>query len=115
MLQKESMFYLKRSDRSQTTNPVEIRRMAADFYLELYGSDVDSIKLLSNNLPRLSPENKDASEEEFNFLEFSEAVWQLSTGQVPGLDGLPAEFYKHFWGTIGRDYGDVICERGFTK
>lgn len=44
--QRKYMFYLKRSDGSLTSNPVEMRRMAVDFYAELYEHaecDVDSI------------------------------------------------------------------------
>ncbi len=28
------------------------------------------------------------------------AVNQLSSGRAPGIDGIPAEFYKTFWGII---------------
>lgn len=35
---------------------------------------------------------------------------QLSTGKSPGVDGLPAEFYKVVWGVLGEDLYDVFCE-----
>ncbi len=35
---------------------------------------------------------------------------QLSMGRSPGIDGLTAEFYKHFWGIIGEDFYEVVLE-----
>ncbi len=43
------------------------------------------------------------------------AVKCLSSGKSPGLDGLPAEFYKSFWTIIGDDYFEVLqkcCSEG---
>ncbi len=31
-------------------------------------------------------------------------------GRSPGIDGLTAEFYKHFWGIIGEDFYEVVLE-----
>lgn len=44
------------------------------------------------------------------FHELPAAVQRLSTGRVPGIDGLPAQFDKHFWSILGRDFYEVICE-----
>lgn len=38
------------------------------------------------------------------------AVHELSSGKVPGLDGLNAEFYKQFWLVIGKDLFSVFFE-----
>jgi len=45
-----------------------------------------------------------------SYEELSEAVKQLSTGCAPGVDGLPAEFYKSFWNILGEDFYHVIGE-----
>ncbi len=48
-------------------------------------------------------------------LAVSLAVKGLSSGKSPGLDGLPAEFYKSFWTIIGDYYFEVLqkcCSEG---
>jgi len=46
-------------------------------------------------------------------VELSDAVTGLSLGRTPGIDGLPDEFYKHFWTTVGSDLFEVLkkCDR----
>jgi len=43
-----------------------------------------------------------------SFQEVTKAVQELSIGKSPGLDGLPSEFFKQFWGIIGKDYYEMI-------
>ncbi len=40
--------------------------------------------------------------------ELSAAVSGLASGRTPGIDGLPGEFYKHFWTLIGTDLYEVF-------
>jgi len=40
--------------------------------------------------------------------EAAKAVRSLDNGKTPGLDGLPAEFYKMFWKVIGEDIVDAL-------
>lgn len=47
-------------------------------------------------------------ETDLTFEEVTAAVKGLSSGKVPGLDGLSAEFYKKFWSLIGPDYFEVL-------
>lgn len=42
------------------------------------------------------------------FQEVTVAVQQLSSIRAPGIDGLPVEFYKHFWGLNGKDFFEVL-------
>ncbi|KAJ8018979.1 hypothetical protein HOLleu_42710 [Holothuria leucospilota] len=32
----------------------------------------------------------------------------MKGGKAPGSDGIPVEFYKLFWGTVGHDLRDVF-------
>ncbi len=52
---------------------------------------------------------------DLTFEEVTNVVNQLSSGRAPGIDGIPAEFYKTFWGIIGKDflkfYKKVIRQR----
>ncbi len=56
---------------------------------------------------------------DLTFEEVTNAVNQLSSGRVPGIDGIPAEFYKTFWGIIviffGLFYRKVIKQRFYQK
>ena len=41
------------------------------------------------------------------FDEFTEAVTKMKNNKAPGIDGLPVEFYKTFWDTLGRNLFEV--------
>ncbi len=58
--------------------------------------DVGSMDQFLQDLPKLSSEDKNSLDVMISFDELSKAVKQLSTGKSPGIDGLPAEFYKAF-------------------
>ena len=49
-------------------------------------------------------------EVELTLQELPAAVQQTSVGKSPGLDGLPAEFYRDFWGFLGPDLLEVYQE-----
>ncbi len=51
-----------------------------------------------NNLP--DEGNAKNLDTDLTFEEVTNAVNQLSSGRAPGIDGIPAEFYKAFWGII---------------
>lgn len=38
------------------------------------------------------------------------SVVQMASGRAPELDGLPADFYKHFWGCLGAEVWEVLQE-----
>ncbi len=65
---------------------------------------------LLEGLPNLKPEDRETLDTMVSYEELSEAVMQLSTGRAPGVDGLPAEFYKSFWNVLGEDFYSVIGE-----
>lgn len=52
---------------------------------------------------------------DLTFEEVTKAVNQLSSGCASGIDGIPAEFYKTFWGIIGKDFFKVLQESYKTK
>ena len=85
----------------------EMRQHAVDFYSALYkAEDWDSLSTdhLLQGLPQLGPEQRVALDSDISLQELSTAVMQLSSGRDPGIDGLPSEFYKHFWGFIGEEF-----------
>lgn len=108
---QNQMLYLKRPDGSTTTSSEEMRRIAVEFYKDLYHKEATDLKCseeLMKDLPRLLEEQKEALDTDIELQELSTAVKQLSTGRAPGIDGLPAEFYKHFWEALGADLHKVF-------
>ncbi|KAK3510268.1 hypothetical protein QTP70_032587 [Hemibagrus guttatus] len=47
---------------------------------------------------------------ELSLEELHEALQRMENGWASGIDGLPAEFYKAFWGVIGQDMLDVLWD-----
>ena len=60
-----------------------MRGLAVHFYTELFAE--------------ISPQQKEMLDSDITLQEVTVAVQQLSTGRAPGIDGLPADFYKNFW------------------
>jgi len=88
-----------------------MRKIVVDFYAELFGlkdCDPESMDQLLRGLPSLKPEDRKTLDKLISYEELSEAVKQLSTGRAPGVDGLPAEFYKSFWNILGEDFYHVV-------
>ncbi len=109
--QQKLMLSLKDNNGHVTSDPQEMRKIAVDFYSNLYAteiSDEQCRKELLNDLPVLSEDHKELLETDISFEEVSLAVKSLSSRKNPGLDRLPAEFYKSFWTIIGDDYFEVL-------
>lgn len=111
--QKKQMACLSLPDGRVTTDPAEMRKHAVDFYTALYGAEVSDVECtaeLLQELPQLEQSERDALDSELSYEELTTAVNQLAPGRAPGIDGLPAEFFKHFWGCIGVDFREVLLE-----
>lgn len=60
-VQQKMMCHLRRSDGSVTSDPTEMRRLAGDFYKQLYRAescDMDCTEDLLNELPQLGEKKK---------------------------------------------------------
>ena len=67
-----------------------------------------SAKVLHNDLPQLNQQHKQALDSALTFEGVTKAVYQLTSRRAPGIDGLPVDFYKAFWGVIGEDLFSVF-------
>ena len=61
---------------------------------------------LAENLPSLSPEERDSCEGVFTYAECWQAITAMADSKSPGCDGLPAEFYKKLFPI----FGDIFVE-----
>ena len=89
----------------------EMMMYAREYYQKLYTPDpIDSTAqdILLSDLTQLSHDHSEECDRDISYGEVSCAVTQLSNNKAPGLDGLPAEFYKAFWDLIGRDFYSVL-------
>ena len=82
------------------------------FYRELYTAEQVDIptqnqilNLVKNKLTRIQ---QSFCEGAITKAELETAVKALNTDKSPGTDGLPAEFYRSFWGVLGGDLTDVF-------
>ncbi|KAI4884728.1 hypothetical protein NFI96_032233, partial [Prochilodus magdalenae] len=98
------MLHLRSADGRVTTVPGEMRTLATDFYKDLYDAvecDPSCRDELLCDLPRITGEQVDLLEAVLELQELTTAVQEQTSGRAPGINGLPAEFYKQ--GTIGED------------
>ena len=82
------------------------------FYETLYTSKGNICKEFTKdlNIPKLDTELRTELDEDLTSQELSCALKEMANEKSPGLDGLPAEFYKVFWGKLKEFYHEVIKE-----
>ncbi|XP_059578699.1 transposon TX1 uncharacterized 149 kDa protein isoform X1 [Alligator mississippiensis] len=86
------------------TEPGEIREHAVAFYRGLFAAEPscpEATRELHEGLPRLDALEAGELERDLSLEELAAATAGLASGKAPGLDGLPAEFYKTFWPLLG--------------
>ncbi|TWW77384.1 hypothetical protein D4764_12G0007740 [Takifugu flavidus] len=75
-----------------------MRRHTVDFYGALYrAEDCTREDELQQGLPRLSQRDQPTLDANVSMEELTAAVGPMASGPPPGLDGLPRDFYKHFY------------------
>ena len=79
-----------------------------DFYAKLYTTNKQTHKEISNlNLMRsneLKEDKIDQLQKELTPKDLAQALKEMASNHSPGLDGLPPEFYKVFWGKLKEWY-----------
>ncbi|KAI4871400.1 hypothetical protein NFI96_009402 [Prochilodus magdalenae] len=108
---QESLVSVRRDDGTVTADPAEVKRLAVDFYSQLFTAsapDQQCSRVLLEDLPQLDEQHLQGLDTALTFEEVTRAVFQLASGRAPGIDGLPADFYKAFWETLGRDLYEVL-------
>ena len=78
----------------------EIRRYSSFFYKKLFKKEyMEGLELVGSfyaGLPQVDADTNAVLEAELYFNELYTALMSLPNRKVPGIDGLPVEFYKCF-------------------
>lgn len=91
-----------------------IQEVQTEFYKNLYTTQniEENCNATSEFLraldARISDEDKVELEKDIEYDEMENVVKKMPNNKSPGLDGLPAEFYKKYWHIIGKDIHAVI-------
>ena len=88
------------------TNQTQILKEQKRFYETLYKQETEEINdaewlIFEKNINQLSKKEQDICEGYLTNYECSTAMNTLAISKTPGNDGLPVEFYKHFWNDVG--------------
>ena len=85
-----------------------------EFYKGLFTSEFkddnhnEKLFFLESIDRKLSEISKNSLDSDIQMTEIVSALKKMPNGKSPGSDGLPAEFYKIFWGDLGHDYFEVV-------
>jgi len=103
---------LRGRDGHVTSDPVEMTDTCRRFYEDLYETvPVDQMEinfLLGKIQTSLAPEENMQLEGPVTLAEVRCALFDMETGKSPGLDGLPADFYRAFFSDMGQDLTDIL-------
>ena len=109
---KKVITVLKKDNGDKVQGNKAVLDYIATFYETLYTvEDTDSVKqsALLNTIDKFVPDSrKNDLEENLSSEECKAALDRMKRDKSPGSDGLPAEFYKFFWDTIGEDLVEVL-------
>lgn len=112
--QSRLMHSLRTETGQEITEPGQMRDYARLFYSRLYDSELNchdmSSSIFFNGLPTVDKESNDELKQMLSLQELEQALWGMENGKSPGIDGLPVEFYKVFWPTLGKDLLLVLRE-----
>ena len=96
-----------------------IQKAVRKFYKNLYKKQNINVEGASDFLDNIKTP---LTNEENGFLniklsseELLNAANSLATGKSPGIDGIPVEFYQHYWSLVGEDFTKLANENLFDK
>ena len=105
---------LQSSNSALISEPTAIRAEIKSFYVSLYSAKLCNkpiqMQLLTKIDKQISDDQDMALTQPFTRQDLEKSIKQMANGKCPGLDGLPAEFYKHFFYLIADDLLLVFTE-----
>jgi hypothetical protein len=103
----------------------EILEEASDFYAELYRRKIvddpvlpkECDTFLQSNFDKSLPDDSVRSlcDQPVSLAELDLALRKLPKGKVPGIDGLPAEFFNFFWNDLKDNFMDLCYDCAWLK
>ena len=131
--EKNTKYFLSLEKKNQSNNVItklntengivssesDVLKEMCSFYEQLYTSksinDVDINEYLSDDVPNVDENDKILCDSFPTIGECKEAVLNMKSNKSPGLDGIPAEFYKCFWSSLDRHFYDALKEIYINK
>ena len=112
-IKKSIIISLKEDEKGpEMKKPQELLQLVSKFYQNLYSLSKTSAKhqqsLLKNISKKFTLAQKELLDAPITQEELEKAVSSLNDEKSPGLTGLPAEFYKHFWPLLKTRYLQFI-------
>ena len=109
---KQTIDVLMKDNLDTITELSDIITETHKFYKNLYSSEpIDQHKqdaFLQINMPILSPDECNICEGYVIEQELNKALLSMENNKSPGLDGLPTNFYKHFWNILGPELTNIL-------
>ena len=108
---------IRRSDGTVVSSTNDVLGVWPDFYVRFFSSqelsEVDQRPFLDSIEHRLTSNESKLCEGDLTIEKCSKALSNMPSAKSPGVDGLPAEFYRRFWTLLGPDLVDVynFCYR----
>lgn len=89
-----------------------MHKRAVSFYEKLYKNESKEDQCIEQcffrDLPQISEESNEDLNRPITLEELYKNLQSMECGRVPGMDGLPIEFYKSYWNIIGEDLLEVL-------
>ena len=105
---------LKGEDGALQTGREQMMGIVSSFYRNLFKRREVDVEVgegfLRDMEVRVPPEVRKELEQEWTVEELGGALKGMKPNRVPGADGLQAEFYRVFWGSLGPDLLEVARE-----
>ena len=104
---------LRSSGGDLLTSQSDIKHELQDYFSKLFAKravNKENRNAMLEQLPSLSEDQQQLLEPGISLGELTAALKDSKDGKAPGLDGLPAEFYKAFWDILGPTLLEVFQE-----
>ena len=94
---------LRREDGVEVREEKELQEVATNYFLDLFSSSAGTrtAELLDHVDPIVNPAMNEMLLKDFTVEEVRGALDSFGDLKAPGLDGMPALFYKKYWDVIG--------------